>query len=149
HDDVNQRIALLAIELDQMKQQISDSALSHGIQKLSQQLFELGKDVQGLSHRLHSSKLEYLGLAAAARSFCQELSDQQGVNIELDCGDLAADLSQEISLCLFRILQEALHNAVKHSGVTRFKVDLLQTGDIVQLTVNDSGTGFDPEAAMA
>src|SRR5262249_33164720 len=92
---------------------------------------------------------EYLGLAAAARSFCQELSDQQGVNIELDCGDLAADLSQEISLCLFRILQEALHNAVKHSGVTRFKVDLLQTGDIVQLTVNDSGTGFDPEAAMA
>jgi PAS domain S-box-containing protein len=148
HDDVNQRIALLAIELDQLKQYLHDSALIHRFQGICEQLFVLGKDVQGLSHRLHSSKLEYLGLAAAARSFCQELSEQQNVEIEFEHADVPPNLSEEASLCLFRILQEALHNAVKHSGVAYFKVDLRQTGDTIQLSVSDTGMGFDPEVAM-
>ena len=81
-------------------------------------------DVQALSHRLHSSKLEYLGLEAATSGFCRELSERQNVKIDLHCEGIPEELSSEVSLCLFRVLQEALHNAAKYSGVNEFEVAL-------------------------
>ena len=119
HDDVNQRMALLAVELDRWNQQLPPSAVElhdhihHAIQRLS----NIATDIQALSHRLHSSKLEYLGLVAAAKSFCRELSEQH--QVEIDFRDMAIPRSvpKEISLCLFRVLQEALQNAMKYSGV--------------------------------
>ena len=138
HDDITQRIALLAIKLEQMKQHVPDSAGALSLQGSCKHLSDLGKDVQALSHRLHSSKLDYLGLAAAARSFCQELSEQQHVEIDFNQADMPGIVSKEISLCLFRVLQEALQNAVKYSGVTHFKVDLRKAEDEIQLTVSDS-----------
>ena len=85
---------------------------------------DLGKDIQALSHRLHSSKLEYLGLVATAKSFCRELSEQRNVRIEFKHSDIPAAVPKEISLCLFRVLQEALQNAVKHSGGQDFAVEV-------------------------
>jgi signal transduction histidine kinase len=100
-----------------------------------------------LSHELHSSKLEYVGIAAAMRGFCQEFGEQQKVEIDFKIHDLPAPLSQDISLCLFRVLQEAVHNSAKHSGVRHFEVRLWGTSDEIHLTVRDSGAGFDREAA--
>ena len=105
----------------------------------------MAKDIQALSHRLHSSKLEYLGLAVAAKSFCKELSEQRKVQIDFSHSDIPHNLSKEIALCLFRVLQEALQNAVKHSGVRHFRVELRSTEGEIQLTVGDLGVGFDPQ----
>ena len=150
HDDVNQRMALLAIELDRWNQQLPPSAVEFHdhIHHASQRLSDIAKDIQALSHRLHSSKLEYLGLVAAAKSFCKELSEQQKVEIDFSDTAIPRSVPKEISLCLFRVLQETLQNAVKHSGVRHFKVELRGTEGEIQLTVSDLGVGFDPQDAM-
>jgi signal transduction histidine kinase len=109
------------------------------------QIGELGDDIQALSHRLHSSKLEYLGLEVAASSFCRELSARQNVKIDFRYGDVPGGLSDQISLCLFRVLQEALHNAVKYSGVDEFEVSFTGTPGEFELRVRDSGVGFEPK----
>jgi signal transduction histidine kinase len=104
--------------------------------------------VQGLSHRLHSSKLEYLGLATAAKSFCRELSEKGNVEIVFQHAGIPDDLPNEVSLCLFRVLQEGLQNAVKHSGVRSFAVDIQSTGESIELTVTDFGKGFEEQDAF-
>lgn len=81
------------------------------------------------------------------RSFCKEFGEQQKVDIDFNAHDLPSPLSADTSLCLFRVLQEALHNSVKHSGVRRFEVRLWATPDEIHLTVSDSGAGFDHKAA--
>ena len=115
--------------------------------KLRKQTSEIATDIQSLSHELHSSKLEYLGIAAAMRGFCREFGEQQKVEIDFKTHDLPSPLPPDISLCLFRVLQEALHNSAKHSGVRHFEVRLWGTSDEIHLTVRDSGAGFDSEAA--
>jgi PAS domain S-box-containing protein len=150
HDDIAQRIALLAVELERCDHQAPGSVvdmheyLPHARQRVS----DLGKDIQALSHRLHSSKLEYLGLVTAAKSFCHELSEQRNVRIEFKHSDLPAAIPKEISLCLFRVLQEALQNAIKHSAEHNFTVELHGTKEGISLTVSDSGIGFNWQDAM-
>jgi len=115
--------------------------------EFQKQISEIATDIQSLSHELHSAKLQYLGIAAAMRGFCQELAEQQRMEIDFKAHDLPSPLSPDISLCLFRVLQEALHNSAKHSGVRHFEVRLWGTSEKIHLTVKDSGAGFDREAA--
>ncbi|PYU20816.1 MAG: hypothetical protein DMG30_19730 [Acidobacteria bacterium] len=151
HDDINQRIALLAIDLEQMKHNIPESAvLSHDrLRQVRQRLSDIGNDIQALSHRLHSSKLEYLGIVVAASSFCKELAEQHKVAIDFSHAGIPRSLPKEISLCLFRVLQEALWNAVKHSGMRHFRVELRGTTREIELIVEDMGVGFNPQDAMS
>ena len=109
------------------------------------QLSGLASDVQALSHHLHPSKLEYLGLATAAAGFCKELSLERLVEIEFHSEGVPDELPREIALCFFRVLQESLQNAVKHSGTKHFEVRLTGMANELELTVRDSGVGFDPE----
>ncbi len=148
HDDIGQRLALLTNELEQLQQDSSDLPLEvrSRMGNLQRQTVELANDVQSLSHKLHSSKLKYLGLPAAIRSFCKEFGEQQEVEIDFKAHEAPVSLSPDTSLCLFRVLQEALHNAAKPSGVRHFEVQWWGTADQVHLTVSDSGTGFDCEA---
>jgi len=149
HDDINQQLALLAINLESLKQGVPASVeLAQRIGETSKQIADIGKDIQALSHRLHSPKLEYLGLAAAAKSFCREFSDQQKVEITFHSENIPKELPKEISLCLFRVLQEALQNATKHSGSRQFQVSLRGGTNEIELTVHDSGRGLDPEEAI-
>jgi PAS domain S-box-containing protein len=150
HDDIGQRLALLAIELAQLQQRSSyPSEFPERIGKLQLLTSEIAADIQSLSHELHSSRLQYLGLAAALRGFCQEFSGQQKVEVDFETQDLPTSLSPDISLCFFRVLQEALHNAAKHSGVQHFKVRLWGTPDEIHLAISDSGVGFDLESTKA
>jgi signal transduction histidine kinase len=150
HDDIAQQIALLGVELERFDLEASGSVvdvrgyLPHARQRIS----DLGKDIHALSHRLHSSKLEYLGLVTAAKSFCRELSEQRNVRIEFSHSDMPAAIPKEISLCLFRVLQEALQNAVKHSASQNFRVEAQGTNEGISLSVSDSGIGFDWQEAM-
>jgi PAS domain S-box-containing protein len=151
HDDIGQRLALLAVELQQMKQALPESAVevSSHVDELWRQASEISNDVQALSHELRSAKLEYLGVVAAMRSFCKEFAERQRIEIDFKSHDLPSPFSfPQISLTLFRVLQEALHNAVKHSGVRHFEVELWGQPCEVHLKVSDSGAGFDPEAAL-
>jgi PAS domain S-box-containing protein len=150
HDDINQRVALLSIQLGQWAQHRPNLGVevTDHISHVRQELSDLGNDIQALSHRLHSSKLDYLGLAAAAGGFCRELSERQNVDIDFSHAGIPRNLPKEISLCMFRVLQEALQNAVKHSGVRHFKVELSGDSGDIQLSVSDLGVGFDPQDAM-
>lgn len=148
HDDINQRLALLAIELDGWSENGSTNEVTELVRRAQAHVTEISQDVQGLSHRLHSSKLEYLGLAGAAESFCRELSDKAEVQIVFEHAGIPRNLSKEVSLCLFRVLQEGLQNAVKHSGVRNFAVNLQGTGESIELTVTDFGIGFEEQDAF-
>ena len=149
HDDIGQRLALLTIELERLRENSPDLPVEVRTRmgELQKQTSEMATDIQTLSHELHSSKLEYLGLAPSMRGFCQEFGRQQKVEIDFKTHDLPGPLSPDISLCLFRILQEALHNSAKHSGVRHVEVQLWGTSDEIHLAVSDSGAGFDSEAA--
>ncbi len=148
HDDINQRLALLAIEVDLWSQNASANEVTELVRRTRGHVMEIIQDVQGLSHRLHSSKLEYLGLASAAESFCRELSEKTEVQIVFEHSGIPRNLSKEVSLCLFRVLQEGLQNAMKHSGVRSFAVDLQGTGESIELTVTDFGSGFEEQDAL-
>jgi len=148
HDDIGQRLSVMAIQLEQLQKDEGVSVEVRGeVREIRQQLIEALNDTQTLSHELHTSKLEYLGIAAAARSFCREFSDQHGVEIEFQSSDLPDAVPLNISLCLFRVLQESLHNAAKHSGVRHFEARLSSIPGQIHLAVRDSGLGFDTEVA--
>jgi PAS domain S-box-containing protein len=149
HDDIVQRLALLAVQLEQVQQKTPDLHVEvrrrlGEIWKLST---EIATDIQSLSHELHSAKLSYLGIAVAIKGFCREFGEHHKVEIEFESRDLPRQLPPDVSLCLFRVLQEALHNATKHSGVKRFDVQLWGMSGDVHLTISDLGSGFDTEAA--
>jgi signal transduction histidine kinase len=146
HDDVNQRLAMLAIELQRL--QDSPSEVRSRVQELRKQTTEISNDVQALSHELHSSKLEYLGAVGGMKSWCREFGERQGLQIEFKSPESQMSLPPEVGLCLFRVLQEALHNAAKHSGVKRIEVQLLEDSGEIHLVTSDLGRGFDLETAM-
>ena len=117
--------------------------------KIKDRYDEITLDLQALSHELHSSKLEYLGIVAGLRSFCQEFSDQRALRIDFTHDGVPAQLPKDVSLCLFRIAQEGLHNAVKHSGTKEFSVHLRGSESCIQLEIRDAGAGFNPEDIAA
>ncbi len=147
HDDICQRLALLSMELEQVNRGSNGSAGSLKIEEIRRHCAQIAGDVQALSHKLHSSKLEYLGLAAAIRSLCREFSQQHDVSVQFADENVPSFLPRDISLSLFRVTQEALQNALKHSGVTKFSVSLRGSANEIQLEVSDPGAGFNVEGA--
>jgi signal transduction histidine kinase len=99
-----------------------------------------------LSHELHSSALDHLGIVVAMRGFCQEFGEKQKLRIDFQSQDLPSPVSPDVALCLYRVLQEALHNAAKHSRASQFNVHFLGTPGEIRLTVSDDGVGFDVES---
>lgn len=150
HDDINQKLAVLSFGLQQVTHVVPDSQTPTRaqIEPLVNQVKNISRDLRALSHRLHSSRLETLGLERAMQGFCRELAEQREVKVDFASSGLPDDPSQQVSLCLFRILQEGLNNAVKHSGVRHFEVELEKVADYLQLTIRDQGVGFDPGKAM-
>jgi PAS domain S-box-containing protein len=150
HDDLGQRLALLMIEMDQLSH---DLAHPHKcrvrIGELQKLASELATDLQSLSHRLHSSRLDLQGVAAAMKGFCKEFSRQQRVEVDFRNSDLPRPVPRDISLCLYRVLQEALRNSAKHSGMRSYETHLWATQDEIHLTVKDFGKGFDTKMAAA
>jgi signal transduction histidine kinase len=118
------------------------------MEELRKQTAGISNDVQALSHELHSSKLEYLGAIGGMKSWCKEFGERQGIQIEFKSTEVQTSVAPEVGLCLFRVLQEALHNAAKHSGVRRIEVQLQEDSGEIHLVISDLGRGFDLETAM-
>jgi PAS domain S-box-containing protein len=149
HDDINQRLALLANGLEQMMHHPLGNCdeVLHGqeVKMLWQLTSEIATDIQHLSHRLHPSKLHYLGLGAAVRDLCHEFGRQYKIAIDCNVLNLPHDLDEEVSLNLFRTIQESLRNAAKHSRANQVRVELLGRKNMVTLHVSDDGIGFDTD----
>jgi PAS domain S-box-containing protein len=131
HDDIGQRLAVIAMELQ-------------GAGKVLDHVRELAFDLQSLSHRLHSSSLDHFGLEVATKRLCNEMGERLGIKIAFHSKNISRNLAQDIRLCLFRVIQEALQNTFKHSNARKVELSLIGTDEEVQLTVHDSGVGFNP-----
>jgi len=148
HDDLNQRMAILAIEIDRLRSRVPDaqSDLIESLEQLSFRVEEISADIHRLSYRLHPSKLDHLDLAVALNGLCEELSQHGKIEIHFEQQGFPAVVPKEITLCVFRIAQETLRNAIKHSGARSAQVRLKKTSQAIHLQVSDNGCGFDPES---
>lgn len=145
HDDICQRLALLSIRIEKVSQDWASGQKPVGdqLKQIWQQCSALTTDVQALSHELHPSILDNLGLVTAAKSFCREISEHSGAIVEFTNTNMPTALPREVSLSLFRVIQEALHNSAKYSGAKHFAVHLRGKPGEVELEVSDAGVGFD------
>src|SRR5262249_32999932 len=121
HDDINQRLAMVAMELERLPN--DPSKISNSVRVVQKEVMDISSDVQALSHELHSSKVEYLGVVAGMKSWCREFAEKQAMEIDFN-SDVQTVLPPDIGVSLLRVLQEALHNVAKHSGVQHVEVQL-------------------------
>jgi PAS domain S-box-containing protein len=147
HDDINQRLALLANGLQEAEQKASGKkdSLQQALQELWQLTNAIATDIQHISHQLHPSKLHYLGLAATLRQLCHEFAQQHKLDIECTVRGLPENLEEVVSLNLFRTVQESLSNAVKHGRARHVKMELTCESKVIHLRISDDGIGFDPD----
>jgi PAS domain S-box-containing protein len=147
HDDVTQQLALLNMRLDGLARAVPASVTDgrQRIEEAREDVLKLVKDIHALSHRLHPPRLEHLGIATAAAALCREISSQQSVEVSFAADSVPESVSKRIALSLYRVLQEALQNAIKHSGTRKVAVSLRGGADHIELTVDDFGVGFDLE----
>lgn len=146
HDDLNQRMALLSIELEQLGQVKAQDSLHARLDDLQNYAQEISADIHRISYKLHPSKLDHLGLAAAVKSLCQELTTKGGIRIEFQQSGFPTNLPPDVTLCLFRIAQEALGNCLKHSGASTARVKLESNAKEMFLSVSDDGCGFNAKS---
>ena len=151
HDSINQSLAMLIMDLERTRMSLTDSSLDTvaRLARLSGKLKEVSQDVSNLSHRLHSSKLDLLGLEVAVKALSREFSEQYQMIARCECSGVPESLSPEASLCFFRVMQEALHNIAKHSHATEIDIQLNGTCDSLHLTISDNGVGFVQKATEA
>jgi PAS domain S-box-containing protein len=151
HDDLSQNMALILIALEELQSNIPDlSATAKGqLDDIARKVSDVSSDIHDLSHQLHPAKLDTLGLVAALASYCREFSKQHHLQIQFVEHDVPRSLPKNITLCIYRIVQEALWNVVKHSGTREVELKLTGSPATIDLCVSDSGAGFDPELAQA
>jgi PAS domain S-box-containing protein len=149
HDDIGQRLALLTIDLEQMKlaSQQDGAAFARELETLARTASEITSDVHNVSRRLHPSQVELLGLAPALSNFCREFATRNSMRIQFNSACLTCRIPEEASLCLFRVAQEAIRNVHKHSGCREALVELEEISGSLRLRISDAGAGFDPTSA--
>ena len=145
HDDFSQRLALLAFGLENAEEAIGtspDEAVRQ-MHNLQNSASEIGADLHTLSHRLHSSTLEALGLVPGVNALCKEFAIQQGVEVDFLSEHVPRSVDPDVALCVFRIVQEGLRNSKKHGRAARVEVRLRMRGEKLFVSVRDEGSGFD------
>lgn len=147
HDNVGQQIALLTMGLDSLAGSTGNGEADRSrVSELKANAGELAQSVRTVAHQLHSSTLHYLGVVKALQALCQRFSRQYQVEVQLQAEPLPS-LSDDLKLCLFRVVQEALNNAVHHGHARQIRVMLSETGGALLLRIEDTGIGFDPATA--
>jgi PAS domain S-box-containing protein len=144
HDDVTQRLAVLAIDAGRAELAAVTVQQVEAMRGLREELVRLSEDVHSLAYQLHSAVLEELGLVEALRAACERLGRRCGIQISLDSDPAADHLGRDASLCLFRVAQEALHNVARHSRGRSASVVVQALDGGFLLAIRDDGVGFDP-----
>jgi len=147
HDNIGQRLALLGLQLAELRKTANATApdLTERLEATATLTGEVAADVERLSRRMHPSQLTYLGLTRAVSGLCEEFARQNAMTIEFDHGELPK-LPPDITMCVYRVVQEAIRNAQRHSGSRRVRVELSSQADTLRLSVSDGGRGFDVAA---
>jgi PAS domain S-box-containing protein len=144
HDHISQMLGVLTIKIDQLRANGSIPAgIANALEEVRRDTSEITDDVHRLSHRLHSSTLDYLGLVPALQKLVSEFSERHDISIAFAHASLPSPLPSDIALCLFRIAEECLTNIAKHSKASSAQVQVTGGSDGIHLTVEDGGTGFD------
>ena len=145
HDDFSQRLAVLTLGLENVSETLPDSQqdAKRQLREFINLASEIGADIHTVSHRLHSSLLETLGLEPGVRALCEEFSARQGIQVVFSAENIPSRVPPNLALCLFRTVQEGLQNLKKHSGAAQAQVRLRKDGDRLFLSVSDQGAGFD------
>jgi PAS domain S-box-containing protein len=146
HDDFSQRLALLGIGLGQLWKKLSpnDVEQREGVLEMLRGTKEMSSDLHTLSHQLHSSKLEHVGLVPALHGLCKEISEKYKIDVHFSESEASVDVPKDLALCLFRVAQESLGNVVKHSGAREAQVQLNGNAFGISLRIVDQGKGFNP-----
>jgi PAS domain S-box-containing protein len=146
HDDLTQRLAALAMEAERIEQvtQTSAKAIFPNLKAIKDKLVELSMDTHALSRRLHPVILEDLGLNDAVVSECRAFAQREGIAVRSEAEDISEEVSPDVGLCVYRIIQEGLRNVAKHAGASEVLVSLVGLDGHVHVTIKDNGIGFDP-----
>jgi PAS domain S-box-containing protein len=149
HDNIGQSLALFSMEVETTRLCLTGRSpeIDARLTLLGGRLKDLGRVVGNLSHQLHSSELDLLGLVVAIKGLCREFSEQYHVQVSCACGHIPDNLCSNIALCLFRVTQEALHNVAKHSQAHRINIELHGVLNSLVLHISDDGVGFAPNNA--
>ncbi len=145
HDDFSQRVAILALGLENAQEATPEvlHEVRRQLRELLNSTVQLGDDLHTLSHRLHSSTIESLGLVPALSALCKEFTVQQGIRVDFTSDEVPRSIDPDAALGVFRIVQEALRNVKKYSGANEAEVDLEMPGERLEISVRDRGPGFD------
>ena len=149
HDDVTQRLALLAIDAGQKEKGLGDTIAGQAMHSIRHDLVQLSEDVHALSYALHPAILEDLGLIEALKAECARFGAVEGIPTSFRATDDVDEPTRSLSLCLYRIAQEALRNVARHSSASSVEVELRAVGGGLELAVRDNGVGFDPARKQA
>jgi PAS domain S-box-containing protein len=145
HDDLGQQTAVLASKLDILAQTRTVSQrMRSGLSEIRTRVQEIATSIHALSHQLHPAKLRLLGLVRTLEALCRDESIGSGVTVRFESTHVPRHLAEDITLCLFRVAQEGIRNALKHSGATIIDVSLTATAAQIVLQVSDNGAGFNP-----
>ena len=144
HDDVTQRLALLAIDAGQKEKRLGDTIAGQAMRSIRHDLVQLSEDVHALSYALHPAILEDLGLIEALKAECARFSTVEGIPTRLTASKDVDEPTGAVSLCLYRVAQEALRNVARHSNASLVEVEFRAIGGGLELAVQDDGVGFDP-----
>jgi PAS domain S-box-containing protein len=149
HDDMGQKLAALAIAIGRLKHKLRESGnvTREQLTDLQDRTGVLLNDVRQLSHQLHPAALEHLGLVAALKTHCAEFSDLAGVPVTLTIEEGTEGIPPDMALCLYRVTQESLRNIAKHAGAREARVTLSAPAGGIELSITDTGSGFDPTDA--
>ena len=149
HDDVSQRLAAVSIETGTLENKMSESSeIKVPLGKLKKNLISICDDLHRMSRHMHPSVLDDFGLSEALRSECGELSQRWGIPIELHCSKRFPEIPKSVALCLYRVAQESLWNAIRHSGGSKITIELKSDAEFVYMDISDDGKGFEPSTVQ-
>ena len=151
HDDFNQQLAALSIQLSALRQGSPGGAreMAEALGELQQRTVALTDQIRSFSRDLHPAVLDHVGLAAALRSHCSQFAHREGLRLDFNAADDLGPVPHDVALCVYRIVQEALRNVAHHAGVPEVSVSLRRADDRLELSISDRGRGFEPSAAFA
>jgi signal transduction histidine kinase len=148
HDDLSQKLALLAFDADSLVLAPAPSVeeMKEPLRNIQTRVVQLSQDVRQISHQLHPTILEDLGLTAALSELCEEFSAREGIEVSFEHEGVPKALPVDIASCLYRVSQEALHNVLKHAEASWVRLRVSGRPGGIHLSIRDTGVGFDPEA---
>jgi signal transduction histidine kinase len=150
HDDLGQRLALLQMQIAQLEHKCKSGDIVQDLRTLGESVDEMDRDLHRICYRLYPVILDQLGLSVALEALCREYSTFSGIQTTLISDEnVPKHMARDVSLCLYRLVQEALHNVSKHSGAMWATVTLRCSTGAIEVEVKDSGNGFDPDALQA